>query len=504
MTTRTVAAILAVLTAGALLCSCHTHKASNPATCTEASVCTECGEIIEPAKGHTVNGNATCTTASVCTVCGITVEPAKGHTYPENYSCTEAVKCTVCGTEIAAPGEHKIPQSVPCDEDTVCEVCHQVIKAAAGHIPLGEATCTKPSVCKNCEKVLAPAKGHTPGPAATATTPQVCTVCGTVLAPATSSKSETETNFVYIPETEKTGHYKESASSYNSAQTVLCCGNYLMEYFGAKSSGNEAYANMVSAFAKKFSNVRVNCVIVPKCASIYSPSDKKDQYQSHKEFIEATYGMMTGVITADAMGEIYSHKGEYMFYRTDHHWTSLGAYYASVAFCKANGITAKSLDSYEKVENTGFTGTLYTTYWGNPKPSGVMSDYTVGHIPLTNYVMKYTNTAGDTAANITGTAINKSAKSYASMFLGGDHPLTHIVTDNKNGKKLIVFKESYGNAFVPYMIDYFEEILVVDIRSSTASVAGLISSYGITDAVIINNIQAVSSLQSALKSRLES
>ena len=76
-----------------------------------------------------------------------------------------------------------------------------------------------------------------------------------------------------------------------------------------------------------------------------------------------------------------------------------------------------------------------------------------------------------------------------------------ITTDNKNGKTLLVFKESYGNAFVPYMIDYYEQIVVVDIRENAGSTADIIARYGVTDALIINNCQAATSLRSNLESR---
>ena len=118
------------------------------------------------------------------------------------------------------------------------------------------------------------------------------------------------------------------------------------------------------------------------------------------------------------------------------------------------------------------------------------------------------NCAGDvTLINITfesNRKLNYNYNNYAGMFINGDNPLTVITTENKNGRTLMIFKESYGNAFVPYMIDYYEEIVVIDIRKTTAGIANIITEHGITDALIINNIQAVSSLRSSLKAKLES
>ena len=109
--------------------------------------------------------------------------------------------------------------------------------------------------------------------------------------------------------------------------------------------------------------------------------------------------------------------------------------------------------------------------------------------------------AGNTGAWYNATAINYNYKSYAGMFINGDNPLTVITTENKNGRTLMIFKESYGNAFVPYMIDYFEQVIVVDIRKDSKSVEALIEQYNVTDALIINNVQAAISLQPDLNSK---
>lgn len=488
--------VLTAVTAMLLtLCSCHTHSAASPLTCTDDEICSECGEIMREAKGHVINAPATCTEDSVCTVCGEILEKAKGHKFTDTpYLCTDGRVCTVCGETVTAPKEHASAGEATCTEPEICSDCGYIINEAKGHIPDKEASCTEASVCMICNETLSAALGHSPGPDATATEPQKCTVCDTVLKPATGSVSPT-----YIEETVNEGHYLNNIDAYYSGN-VLVCGNYGVEYFGASASGNAEYASIVSEFAKKFPQVSVKSMIVPKAATFHSPKGYKDQQSTHKAFIDATYAMMDeSVITCDAFGEIALHEGEYMFYRTDHHWTSLGAYYASVAYCKANGITPRALSTYETVINSGFMGSLYT-YAKSPKPTSFVTDYTVGHLPAVSYTMTYT-TDGKT---YNGTAINKNAKSYASMFMCGDQAYTHVVTENKNGKKLIVFKESYGNAFVPYMIDYYEEIVVIDIRKTTAGIANIITEHGITDALIINNIQAVSSLRSSLKAKLES
>ena len=114
--------------------------------------------------------------------------------------------------------------------------------------------------------------------------------------------------------------------------------------------------------------------------------------------------------------------------------------------------------------------------------------------------MTYDNGGGE----ITGELLNTATSAYASAFLGGDNAFTHITTDAGTGRRLLVLKESYGNAFVPFMADYFDEILVVDLRQELFSVSSLIDTYGITDALVINNVQASTSLTAQLAARTAS
>lgn len=249
-------------------------------------------------------------------------------------------------------------------------------------------------------------------------------------------------------------------------------------------------------FAAKYPALNVTALIVPKCCAFETPKDRTDAGESIRSFISSTYGMMnSSVKTADAYGVMAPHAGEYMFYRTDHHWTSLGAYYASVAYCRANDMEARALDSYESVVRGDVTGTLYMygNHDGNLKRH---ADYTVCRFPAVGYSMQCYN-----GGWYNGVAVNGAYHDYASVFINGDNPLTVITTDNKNGKTLMVFKESYGNAFVPYMIDYYEQVIVVDIRTESDSVASLIDRYGVTDVLFINNAQAAIGFQDIIRAK---
>ena len=434
----------ALLAVAMVLTGCHKHVSAAPATCTEAEICTECGKVMTEALGHDPGPEATCAAPQTCQRCGIELSPQLPHTSGGPATCTEPETCAVCGAVMSPALGHTV------GEDGVCTTCGQQV------VPAGQ-------------KYIAPGKG--------------------------SAVSSDDAASV-VAETANDGHYHNNIAAYY-ANAVLVCGDYGVEYFDPDPTGSSAYADTVNKFAAKYPNIHVTCLLTPKSCAYHSPADYDDPHDDIASFIKSTYAMMdSSVTTVDCMGLMDQHAGEYMFYRTDHHWTSLGAYYASAAYCQANGITPWTLDSYDTVLRTGYTGSLYM-YGGHPAELKANPDYSVARFPHAGYAMVYYRDG----VQYNGQAVNGGTSEYAGMFLCGDQPLTVITTDNKNGKTLLVFKESYGNAFVPYMIDYYERIVVVDIREDVGSVSDIISQYGVTDALIINNCQAATSLRGNLESR---
>ncbi|MBQ6876838.1 MAG: hypothetical protein IJO22_00360 [Oscillospiraceae bacterium] len=439
---KTALIIIAIVLAFAFSACGHEHVPGPAATCTEPQICTECEEILVEAVGHRPGDEATCLAAQTCKLCGIELSPKLDHVPGAEATCTEAQLCSSCGSELSPKLGHTI------NSENACETCGlQIVPAGQKYIKPGR----NGALSDNLDGI--------------------------------------------IPETEG-GHYNNDIEAYY-AGAVLVCGDYGLEYFLPAESGNAAWADTVNKFAEKYPEINVTALLVPKSCTFNSPEGYTDPYERTKAHIDATYGMLNdGIKAADCLGVMAEHSEEYMFYRTDHHWTSLGAYYASVAFCNANEIIPYALDSYETVVKTEFLGTLYN-FAGGPSSLKKNLDYTVGRYPHVGYSM----IAGNSGNWYNTSAINHNYKNYAGMFINGDNPLTVITTENKNGKTLMIFKESYGNAFVPYMIDYFERVVVVDIRENSKGVGALIEEYGVTDALIINNCQAAVSLQPQLHSK---
>ena len=439
---KTALIILAALMICAFAGCSHEHVPGPAATCFEPQICTDCEEILVEATGHRPGPEATCAEAQLCQFCGIEMSPKLEHVPGAEATCTEPQLCENCGTELAPALGHKI------NSENACDTCSlQIVPAGQKYIKPGR----NGALSDNLDNI--------------------------------------------IPETES-GHYNNNAEAYYVGATLVC-GDYAMEYFLPSEGGNAAWASAINKFAEKYPDLSVNALLVPKNCAFNHPSGYTDPYDRTKAHIDATYAMLNdGIKAADAFGVMSEHRDEYLFYRTDHHWTSLGAYYASVAFCNANSIVSYELDTYEKVVKTDFIGTFYG-WAGKPASLKTNPDYTTAHYPHVGYSM----IAGNSGSWYNTSALNTNYNTYPGMFISGDNPLTVITTENKNGKTLMIFKESYGNAFVPYMIDYFEQIVVVDLREDTKGTGALIDQYGVTDVLFINNCQAAVTFADTIRAK---
>ena len=198
-----------------------------------------------------------------------------------------------------------------------------------------------------------------------------------------------------------------------------------------------------------------------------------DQYA----YIEA--GKDTGAIYVDMAGVLAEHADEEIYYRTDHHWTSLGAYYGCTALLEAMGIQPQPLGE-GTVVSEDFNGTLYSTsgvHWLRPD---TMETYVDGE--------GVTVTVDDGMSLSThGLYVEEKlqGKDKYTYFLGGNNPLYVIENpDAATDQTLVVLRDSYSDALAPFLSQYFAEIHLVDLRYYRVPVAAYAESVG-ADAVFV-------------------
>ena len=168
-----------------------------------------------------------------------------------------------------------------------------------------------------------------------------------------------------------------------------------------------------------------------------------------------------------------------LYYRTDHHWTTAGALLGYQCYRAALGLPVPDEADFTVEEYPGFRGTLYSKVLdANAATDTVMLYRQPGD---TGWSVRYDNTdhAGcyDTA--------KLSQKDMYEVFFGGNWPTVTIRGGAENGRRLLVLKDSYANAFLPFAAADYEEIVAVDLRYYLGSLSELMQQEGITDLLVL-------------------
>ena len=282
-------------------------------------------------------------------------------------------------------------------------------------------------------------------------------------------------------------------------------GDTAYELYSFSQANAQTYASLMNKAALTLEGkAKVYDLIIPLHYSFALSAEVQDQHKlpDADQAIRYMYsGMNEDVHTVNAYAALMAHKDEYIYFRTDHHWTATGAYYAYEAYCKSAGITPTPLSSYEKMTFGGFLGTLYSKT-GQPAAMGGNPDSVEAYIPKgTNDEYIYDADGGDRTRYRGGVVrrdtdtVYQAAASKYNCFLMGDHPLIEIHNENvsadRKGTTVLLVKESFGNAFAPFLVDSYEYIYVVDYRYYKGGTLGqLVADKGVDDVIFLNNVVA--------------
>ena len=271
----------------------------------------------------------------------------------------------------------------------------------------------------------------------------------------------------------------------------------LMAY-KAKPNSCNAFANMANKYSQTFGkDLQVYCLIIPTAVEFYCPEKAKSKMKSQLETINEAYSKLDSTVVAiDCYSPLLAHRHEDIYLRTDHHWSPRGAYYAAKALAEAADVPFKDLSNYDEHQIDGYVGSMYR----------YSKDISVKKSPETfvyykprdiEYTTTYINYAIDENYNVTGEGratkgeffyTFKSAGSAYCTFMGGDTKITQVRTATNNGRRLVITKDSFGNAIPGYLFYSFEEIHVIDTRYFTKNIIKYVKENKITDFVLANNV----------------
>ncbi len=265
---------------------------------------------------------------------------------------------------------------------------------------------------------------------------------------------------------------------------------YNIYYFSQESV--EQYARAMNTCAKNLEGqATVYSIIAPTSAGALLDEQTledlggTDQLQAIKYFHSLYDDAVHGI---NVYNTLRAHNDEYIYFRTDHHWTQLGAYYAYAEFCRDKGVEPSNIFGREKMTFDGFLGTFYSEL-GNSDMEA-RPDYVDAYIPnSTNDMVIWDTDGNEIETNVVTDVSDWNMYSKYNCFISGDRPLSRIDNPLKSdGSSCLVIKDSFGCAFVPLLVDDYQTVWVIDFRYSDRSIPDFVREHNIQDVIFLNAI----------------
>ena len=262
---------------------------------------------------------------------------------------------------------------------------------------------------------------------------------------------------------------------------------FLLDKFVNKDDALIRNLELIHTFSQMNKEHKVTLLLAPTSVEFYK--DKLPlfaQAASQKDVLDIIKSQLTKEIKLiNPYSALSTHRNEAIYFKTDHHWTMRGAYYAYVEAATSLGFEPYSIaDFATKDISTNFLG----TYAAKAVGYSIKPDTIEIFLPLfpAQYKVKDEST-GDVTDSLYHWASLEKRDQY-SVFLNGNHSLLTIKSHVKNGRKLAVLKDSYAHAFIPFLANHYEEIHVIDLRYFHSSLNDYLEKNGLNDVLLLYNI----------------
>ena len=258
------------------------------------------------------------------------------------------------------------------------------------------------------------------------------------------------------------------------------------------------YAEAANRYKKTFGNrVNVYCMVIPTAVALYCPEEAQEWTKDEWAAINNVYShLRNGVKAIDLAETLKAHAEEDIYARTDHHWAALGAYYAAQQFAEIADVPFADLSTYQRHAIHNYVGTMYR-FSKDVAVKNAPEDF-VWFVPqnvtyTTSYI-KYklgrnkqvVSESEPTDGNFFYEYEDGNSAAYMT-FMHGDLNTTTVKTSTRNGRRLLILKDSYGNALPSFLFHSFEEIHVVDCRYFLRNIARYVNEHAISDILFANN-----------------
>jgi len=228
----------------------------------------------------------------------------------------------------------------------------------------------------------------------------------------------------------------------------------------------------------------IKVMLVPTASEILT--DKLPPFATgfdQNGMLDEIYSRLPEGTALDVREALKAHADEYIFYKTDHHWTTLGAFYAYQEFCKAMGFEVPELSEVQQtVVSEDFLGTVHSKLNLN------ISKDTMSVFTLPNTPTKFSVTV-DLTGKFDTLYVDKylSMKDKYSYYLDGNHGLTEIMSNSEGKGTLLIIKDSYSHCFAPMTVGNYEKVYMVDFRYFNMPISQFMMQYRVTDVLVLYN-----------------
>ena len=286
-----------------------------------------------------------------------------------------------------------------------------------------------------------------------------------------------------------------------------------IEPYKANYENGTAYAGVVNKYKRTFPEANVYCMVIPNAVAFYCPDSAKAWTDAELPAIRNILSQLSAdVKSVEIFDTLQTHAEEPIYSRTDHHWAPLGAYYAAQTFAKVADVDFKDLSAYEPRVIHDYVGSMWT--FSRDRAVKEAPEDFVYYVPRdSNYsatriiYKKVSKRVGRKRHRRTISWLSASEPESFSffrdyedgnsaaycVFMGGDLNTTSVITQIRNGRRLLILKDSSGNALPSNLFSAFEEIHVVDCRYFLQNMIEFVKTHGITDILFANNLIHASS-----------
>lgn len=273
---------------------------------------------------------------------------------------------------------------------------------------------------------------------------------------------------------------------------------------GYNALNQAAYVAALNEFAVVLpENVRLYNVLAPTSAAFDLAADVADEYESlfpdQQKIISEVYQQLDGRFSSvDIWDALAEHEGEYLYFRTDHHWTALAGYYAYAELGEVLGYQPYDLSELERVDcDVAFLGSIYQST-GSPQLLSAYDKLWYYRLPGAGSRVEYVYWDNSGRPKVSESATDGAYKKWYyrqnnkyAFFMGGDLPYIRLRSDAGTGRRLAVIKDSYANTILPLLAAHFDEIYVIDPRHSNYNALDIIRENGVTDVLFVNYARVV-------------